>query len=58
MRQICNFAVEDLPEAKELKCLIGNKFDLNVDVSAIWCQYKEIKEWTRNYDPNQIQNGL
>ena len=58
MRDICNFAVEDLPKAKNMTCLIGNKFDLGVDVSAIWCQYKEIDNWTRNYDPKKIQNGL
>ena len=58
IREICNFAVGDLPVAKAQKCLIGNKFDMDVDISAIWCQVKEISDWTWNYDPKVLQNGV
>ncbi len=39
-RYICNFALNDLPEAMEKNCLFLNKFDLEVDPSAATCMYQ------------------
>ena len=55
---VCKLGLRDLPEIKKLKCMIANKFGLDVDINAIWCQYKEIYEWTKNYTLDQPQNGF
>ena len=47
IRRMCHFGVEDLPLARKGECLFGNKFNINVDVSAIVCQIKEIRRLTR-----------
>ena len=42
IRHICNVAVEDLPKLREKGCMMGNKFKLSVDASAVVCQMKNI----------------
>ena len=42
INSICNVAVEDLPKLREEGCVIGNKFRLSVDATAVACQMKEI----------------
>ena len=40
IRYVCNFGVGDLPRLRKDsgKCLMGNKFNLDTDPLAVWCQ--------------------
>ena len=40
INSICNVAVDDLPKFREEGCVMGNRFSLNVDSSAVVCQMK------------------
>ena len=42
INSICNVAVDDLPKFREEGCVMGNKFRLSVDPSAVVCQMKAI----------------
>ena len=44
---ICNLGVGDLPLVREGNCLMANKFNLTVDVSAVLCQVKALKKMAR-----------
>ena len=37
--------------------MVANKFGINVDAAAIWCQYQEVIQWTQHYEKGQLQNG-
>ena len=45
IRDICNFGALDLPRVRETgqQCLTGNKFNLEVDASAVFCQMKQLR---------------
>ena len=58
INSLCNVGVEDLPalrigygDALEEGCIIGNKFKLTVDASAVTCQMLNILD---NYGINEI----
>ena len=58
INSLCNVGVEDLPalrigygDAQKEGCIIGNKFKLTVDASAVTCQMLNILE---NYGINEI----
>ena len=42
IRDICNFGIQDLPRLSLSRCLIANKFNIDVDPLAIFCHVKNI----------------
>lgn len=40
INSICNVGVEDLSKLRSQPCFMGNKFNINVDVRAIACQFR------------------
>lgn len=47
VRWICHLAVEDLPKVQNSGCMYANKFDMDVDVSAVMCQVKQVMYLTQ-----------